>query len=81
MLANPYVLVATSVTALGIALLNSANNADKCQKGIDAYNRSVEESAKKTSEHKAEIEALLSVAQDEQSSNSIRRKQICFAIF
>ena len=76
MLANPYVLVATSVTALGIALLNSANNADKCQKGIDAYNRSVEESAKKTSEHKAEIEALLSVAQDEQSSTDDRREAL-----
>lgn len=76
MLANPYVLVATSVTALGIALLNSANNADKCQKGIDAYNSSVEESAKKTAEHKAEIEALLSVAQDEQSSTDDRREAL-----
>lgn len=62
---NPYAAIATVVVVTSAALLNYASNLDKCKKGIDAYNKSVEEAARKEAEHKEEIEKLLSVAQDE----------------
>lgn len=76
MKANPYAVVATTIVAISMALLNSANSMDKCQKGIDAYNKSVEEATKKEAKHREEIEKLLSVAQDEQSSTEDRKEAL-----
>lgn len=73
---NPYAALATIVVATSAALLNYANNADKCKKGIDAYNKSVEEATRKETEHRAEIEKLLSVAQNEQSSTEDRKEAL-----
>lgn len=73
---NPYAAIATVVVVTSAALLNYASNLDKCKKGIDAYNKSVEEAARKEAEHKEEIEKLLSVAQDEQSSTEDRKEAL-----
>lgn len=73
---NPYAAMATVVVVTSAALLNYASNLDKCKKGIDAYNKSVEEAARKEAEHKEEIEKLLSVAQDEQSSTEDRKEAL-----
>lgn len=73
---NPYAAIATVVVVTSAALLNYASNLDKCKKGIDAYNKSVEETARKEAEHKEEIEKLLSVAQDEQSSTEDRKEAL-----
>ena len=73
---NPYAALATIVVATSAALSNYANNADKCKKGIDAYNKSVEEATRKETEHRAEIEKLLSVAQNEQSSTEDRKEAL-----
>jgi tape measure domain-containing protein len=73
---NPYAAIATVVVVTSAALLNYASNLDKCKKGIDAYNKSVEEAARKEAEHKEEIGKLLSVAQDEQSSTEDRKEAL-----
>lgn len=73
---NPYAAIATVVVVTSAALLNYASNLDKCKKGIDAYNKSVEEAARKEAEHKEEIEKFLSVAQDEQSSTEDRKEAL-----
>lgn len=73
---NPYAAIATVVVVTSAALLNYASNLDKCKKGIDAYNKSVEEATRKEAEHKEEIEKLLSVAQDEQSSTEDRKEAL-----
>lgn len=73
---NPYAAIATVVVVTSAALFNYASNLDKCKKGIDAYNKSVEEAARKEAEHKEEIEKLLSVAQDEQSSTEDRKEAL-----
>lgn len=73
---NPYAAIATVVVATSVALLNYASNLDKCKKGIDAYNKSVEEAERREAEHREEIEKLLSVARDEQSSTEDRKEAL-----
>jgi tape measure domain-containing protein len=76
MLANPYVLAATAITAMSAALIVSATDADKADSGIKAYKKEVEQATQAEQDHKEKINNLISVAEDEQSSTDDRRKAL-----
>lgn len=73
MLANPYVLVATAIAGVAVALWNMKSKQEMVQEATEEYNRKKEEAIRKEEEHANKIQELTSVAEDESLSTENRR--------
>lgn len=65
MLTNPYVLLATAVVGLGIAMWTLADNTSAAEKAQRRLNNEQDKAIKKESERKNQVESLIRVIQDE----------------
>ena len=74
MLANPYVLVATAVVGLGMALWTLKDNTDANTRATERHNKLREEQANLIDDEKNRISGLISTIQDETKSWNERNK-------
>lgn len=73
MLANPYVLVATAVATLAVALWNMKSMQDRVIEASKKYDEEKDEAIRKEEEHASKIQELTSIAGDESLSTENRR--------
>lgn len=73
MLANPYVLVATAIAGVAVALWNMKTQQDLVNDAEEEYNRKREEAIAKEEKHANKINELIQTASDEQLSTESRR--------
>ena len=76
MLTNPYVAVATVVTALVATMWTLSDSTSAASKATKEYNQAKEEAAKKDEEHKRKIDELITVARDESLATLTRQKSL-----
>ena len=76
LLANPYVLVATLIAGMTVALMNMKSQQDLVNEATDEYNRKKDEAIEKEEEHKRRIEELISIAGDESLSTDARKEAL-----
>lgn len=69
MLSNPYVATALAIGTVVTALIAYANRTTDAERAQNEYNKKKEEAAKAESEHKQEIEKLITTARDEYASS------------
>lgn len=69
MLSNPYVATALAIGTVVTALIAYANRTTDAERAQNEYNKKKEEAAKAESEHKQEIENLITTARDEYASS------------
>ena len=73
MLANPYVLVATAIAGVAVALWNMKTQQDLVNDAEEEYNRKREEAIANEEKHANKINELIQTASDEQLSTESRR--------
>lgn len=73
MLANPYVLVATAIAGVAVALWNMKSKQELVNEATEEYNKKRDEAIRKEEEHANEIRELIGVASDESLSTENRR--------
>lgn len=76
MLTNPYVAVATVVTALVATMWTLSDSTSAASKATKEYNQAKEEAAKKDEEHKRRIDELLTSSRDESLATLTRQKSL-----
>ena len=64
MLTNPYVLLATAVVGLGVAMLAFRDSATEAEKAQRRFNEQQEEAKKQEEEHKQKIDSLVQSSRD-----------------
>lgn len=64
MLTNPYVLLATAVVGLGVAMLTFRDSATETEKAQRRFNEQQEEAKKQEEEHKQKIDSLVQSSRD-----------------
>ena len=64
MLTNPYVLLATAVVGLGVAMLAFRDSATETEKAQRRFNEQQEEAKKQEEEHKQKIDSLVQSSRD-----------------
>ena len=64
MLTNPYVLLATAVVGLGVAMLAFRDSATETEKAQRRFNEQQEEAKKREEEHKQKIDSLVQSSRD-----------------
>ena len=64
MLTNPYVLLATAVVGLGVAMLAFRDSATEAEKALRRFNEQQEEAKKQEEEHKQKIDSLVQSSRD-----------------
>ena len=64
MLTNPYVLLATAVAGLGVAMLAFRDSATEAEKAQRRFNERQEEAKKQEEEHKQKIDSLVQSSRD-----------------
>ena len=64
MLTNPYVLLATAVVGLGVAMLAFRDSASEAEKAQRRFNEQQEEAKKQEEEHKQKIDSLVQSSRD-----------------
>lgn len=64
MLANPYVLLATAVVGLGVAMWAFHDSATEAERAQKKFNKQQEEAAKQEQEHKQKIDSLVDSSRD-----------------
>lgn len=69
MISNPYVATALAIGTVVTALIAYANRTTDAERAQNEYNKKKEEAAKAESEHKQEIENLITTARDEYASS------------
>ncbi|WP_455673603.1 phage tail tape measure protein [Phocaeicola sp.] len=74
LLANPYILAAVGVTALGYGIYKYATRATEAEKATRKYNEAKKEAAELDVKHKQTLEDLLKTLQDEHTSSIERTK-------
>lgn len=76
MLTNPYVAVATVVTALVATMWTLSDSTSSAAKATREYNQAKEEAGKKEEEHKRRIDELLTSSRDESLATLTRQKSL-----
>lgn len=76
MLTNPYVAVATVVTALVATMWTLSDSTSSAAKATREYNQAKEELGKKEEEHKRRIDELLTSSRDESLATLTRQKSL-----
>lgn len=76
MLANPYVLVATSIAGVCAALFSMKTEAERLKEAEEDYRKQKEEVIAAEEEHRRKIEELCSIAGDEAISTDTRREAL-----
>ena len=76
MLTNPYVAVATVVTALVATMWTLSDSTSSAAKATREYNQAKEEAGKKEEEHKRRIDELLTSSRDEILATLTRQKSL-----
>lgn len=72
MLTNPYVAVATVVTALAASIWVLSTRTSEAEKATERFNAIMDEHSKKEEEHKQAIDALISTIQDQNKAEGER---------
>lgn len=72
MLANPYVLVATALAGVAVALLSVKTEAERLQEAEEKYEQELQKLIEAEQEHKRRLEELCSVAGDEAVATATR---------
>ena len=72
MLTNPYVAVATVVTALAASIWVLSTRTSEAEKATDRFNAIMDEHNKKEEEHKQAVDALISTIQDQNKAEGER---------
>ena len=76
MLTNPYVAVATVVTALVATMWTLSDSTSSAAKATREYNQAKEEAGEKEEEHKRRIDELLTSSRDESLATLTRQKSL-----
>lgn len=76
MLTNPYVAIATVVTALVATMWTLSDSTSSAAKATREYNQAKEEAGKKEEEHKRRIDELLTSSRDESLATLTRQKSL-----
>ncbi len=76
MLANPYVLVATLLAGVGVALLSVKTETERLKEAEDDYQKQKEKIIEAEEEHRKKMEELCSIAGDEALSTDTRREAL-----
>lgn len=72
MLANPYVLVATALAGVAVALISVKTEAERLQEAEEKYEQELQKLIEAEQEHKRRLEELCSVAGDEAVATATR---------
>lgn len=72
MLSNPYVLAATALSALIVAMVNATDATKGLEKAQEEYQARIERLEEKEDEHRRSVEKLIGVAEDERLSTEER---------
>ena len=72
MLTNPYVAVATAVTALAASIWVLSTRTSEAEKATERFNAIMDEHNKKEEEHKQAVDALISTIQDQNKAEGER---------
>lgn len=72
LLTNPYILAATAIAALGYGIYTYVTRVTEAERIQNKYNESLAEAQKKADEEKKHLEDLITVLDDESSSNAKR---------
>ncbi|MDO5525652.1 MAG: tape measure protein [Prevotella sp.] len=73
MLTNPYVLLATAIGGLVAVMVTMKDEQDMINDSLEEYENQKQRTIEKEEKHRAEIEKLMSIAQDESLSTENRR--------
>lgn len=76
MLANPYVLVATLIAGVVVAMVSMKTEAERLKEAEEAYEAQKQKVIEAEEEHKRKIEELCSIAGDEAVSTDTRREAL-----
>ena len=76
MLANPYVLVATLLAGVAVALLSVKTETERLKEAEEDYQKQKEKVIEAEEEHRRKIEELCSIAGDEAISTDTRREAL-----
>lgn len=76
MLANPYVLAAAALTALGYGLYKYMTRMDEADRMQERFNKRLEEQNKLSAERKAKSEELINTIKEESNSDYTRNKAL-----
>jgi tape measure domain-containing protein len=76
MLANPYVLVATLIAGVAVALISMKNETERMKEAEEEYQAQKQKTIEAEEEHKRKIEELCSIAGDEAVATDTRREAL-----
>ena len=76
MLSNPYVLVATLLAGVAVALISMKTETERLQESEERYQQQKQKTIEAEEEHRRKIEELCSIAGDEAVSTDARREAL-----
>ena len=76
MLSNPYVLVATLLAGVAVALISMKTETERLQESEERYQQQKQKTIEAEEEHRRKIEELCSIAGDEAVSTDTRREAL-----
>lgn len=76
MLSNPYVLVATLLAGVAVALISIKTETERLKEAEEEYQKQKEKTIESENEHRRKIEELCSIAGDEAVSTDTRREAL-----
>lgn len=76
MLANPYVLAATALVGLIAVIASAKTHTERLRDAEKSYNEQKEEAIQKEREHRAEMNKLCDIANDDTTATDTRRKAL-----